>query len=184
MPLKALIDGNEWISNVTRLDSTKRDDGTLQLVRHQDQNLVGSEFPKFISTEARFDYHMRYQPCKSGGGYTQVRVADNLEVYFDCSDSELVTFNPTFRRTVMPFHEPLSNLLLQQQADGSRVFKGPKPLLTEMPVGDSDHADLVQWQTVGLTLLGMAFLLKEITAKSSEPVSEHSDFNKEKVKEQ
>lgn len=167
---------------MVKLDSFQKDDGVLQLRKHEDQNLSSAEFPKYVSAEARFDYHMRYQPCKSGGGYTEVRVAEDLEIYFDCSDSELITFNPQYRRAVMPFHEPLDNLLVQQLPDGTKVFKGPKPLVTQMPVGDSDHLELVQWQTVALTLLGMVALLREIASKSAEQVSEHSDFTPEKEK--
>ena len=53
-------------------------------------------------------------------------------------------------------------------------FLGPYPLEARMPVGDSDHLQQVQIQTVGLTILGMLFLVREIFLKSKDKVVEHS----------
>lgn len=111
-----------------------------------------------------------------------MRVADGLEVYLDCDGYDLMTYNPRFRKAVLPLDPPPVNLLLQPLDKERVIYKGPQPIVVDVPAGDSDDLEQIQMQTVGLTLLGMLILLREVAAKSSEQVCEHSDFSNKEEK--
>ena len=77
----------------------------------------------------------------------------------------------------MPFAPKLDNLLVARLDETHLIYKGPASLSVLMPVGDSDDLETIQASTVGLTFIGMIVLLIELYNKSTQKVSEYSDFS-------
>lgn len=73
----------------------------------------------------------------------------------------------------------LDNLLVERVDKEHHIYKGPEQLFVDMPVGDSDKLEQVQLQTIGITVLGMLVLLREVYVKSGEKVHQDSNFNDE-----
>ena len=85
LPLSLLVTGNEWVSNIQYLEVTKNSSGLTQFNLKADQQ-QGTEWPIYVRSQARFQYHLRYQPCVSKGNYTYINVAEGLDVYGDCEN--------------------------------------------------------------------------------------------------
>ena len=57
-PFQLMVEQNEWVTNTHYLDVVHTDDGkTLEDRKNQ---TLPEEYPIYLRSEARFDYHMRY----------------------------------------------------------------------------------------------------------------------------
>lgn len=122
----------------------------------------------------QFEYHLRYQPVQPNGTYVNLNIANQLEVFLENkpkSESEIMTFYPPYRSKVLPFAEPLEDLLKSDQ-----VEKG-NPIIVKFPVGDSNLEHQIKVETISLTLIGMLFLLHQMCKKSGDKVEVFSDFD-------
>ena len=69
----------------------------------------------------------------------------------------------------MPHAAPLVNIL--------KEVAEPKPIVVKMPAGDSNLLPQIQMESIGITVVGCLFLLREMWLKSSEPALKLSKFN-------
>lgn len=57
-------------------------------------------FPFEVRVSVKYEYHMRYQPTNSKGGYVPIVFGNDTIVLFDCNDEPMVYHSPIFKEKV------------------------------------------------------------------------------------
>jgi hypothetical protein len=79
LPLNESYTQNDYIKEVEFLKVS--DDHKSLDVIDRPENVT---YPLLIRNRVKFDYHLRYQPTKPNGTYTNVRVAGRHQVFLNC----------------------------------------------------------------------------------------------------
>ena len=124
LPLNESYTQNDYIKEVEFLKVS--DNHKYLDVIDRPENIT---YPLLIRNRVKFDYHLRYQPTKPNGTYTNVRVAGRHQVFLNCghqpkNNDDLVTWTEKFRRNAMPMAPPLVDLLIKQFNQTHRAFVG------------------------------------------------------------
>ena len=94
-------------------------------------------YPIYLETSVKFDFHLRYQPVRPGAEYTKIEFGADTQVLFDCQRYAMVHYSDYFAK---------------QRAKGSKIGGSDTiaperknilptelpPIVVNMPTGNSD----------------------------------------------
>ena len=55
------------------------------------------DFPLEIDTQVKYDFHMRYQQCTPGGGYSNITFGGDTEAMLDCDGTMIGYFTTIYK---------------------------------------------------------------------------------------
>ena len=133
------------------------------------------DYPIYLESSVKFDFHLRYQPVRPGAEFTQIEFGADTQVLYDCERFAMVHYSDYFANS---------------RAKGSKIggsnVKTPErinilpdklvPLVVNMPTGNSDKLQMIQMSTLGLTLSSTVILVVMIYSKSKDNIKEMSTF--------
>lgn len=97
-----------------------------------------------MKSTARFDYHLRYQPCQANGTeYVEIEVGKGLQVFDDCENKDLLWFAELFQMKTRPRAKPLPDRLIQMFDETRYAYIGPYPIKVKVPVGNANKLEQI-----------------------------------------
>ena len=112
LPINETMRTNSYVKYTEYINQETNENGKIDRAKLQ--------YPVDIFVSVQFEYHLRYQPVEKNGTYKWLDIANKLEVFLEDkprAESDIITFYPQYRAKVMPFAEPLVNLLGDKQVD-------------------------------------------------------------------